>query len=177
MTRPLKKVLSGDYKVGYGRPPSETRFRKGVCGNPGGRPRGMTAGRAKRLALQEAYRPITVREGDEVFTLPTIQAVMRQQGRIAAKGNGPALRHFIDRVHAIEQEEVQAATTATEGIQYSDVTDEERAQALIALLERQGSRSAHAMLPRTRRRTRSWITCKIVSRVRSGGRKKTEFAE
>ena len=80
MTRPLKKVLSGDYKVGYGRPPSETRFRKGVCGNPGGRPRGMTAGRAKRLALQEAYRPITVREGDAVFTLPTIQAVMRQQG-------------------------------------------------------------------------------------------------
>jgi hypothetical protein len=138
MTRPLKKVLSGDYKVGYGRPPSEMRFRKGVTGNPGGRPRGMTAGRAKRLALQEAYRPITVREGDKVSTLPTIQALMRQQGRLAAKGNGPALRAFIDRVHAIEQEEVQAATTATEGIEYSSVTDEERAQALIALLERTG---------------------------------------
>src|SRR5260370_32382886 len=142
MTRPLKKALSGDYKVGYGRPPSETRFRKGVTGNPGGRPRGMTPGRAKRLALQEAYRPITVREGDEVFTLPTIQAVMRQQGRIAAKGNGPAQRAFIDRVHAIEQEEVQAATTATEGIEYSSVTDEERAQALIALLERTGLKAS-----------------------------------
>jgi len=32
----------------------------------------MTAGRAKRLALQEAYRPITVREGDEVRTLVPI---------------------------------------------------------------------------------------------------------
>jgi len=138
MTRSPKKVLSGDYKVGYGRPPSEMRFRKGVTGNPGGRPRGMTAGRAKRLALQEAYRPITVREGDKVFTLPTIQAVMRQQGRIAAKGNGPALRHFIDRVHAIEQEEVQAATKAAESIPFSSVTDEERAQALIAFLERTG---------------------------------------
>ena len=138
MTRPLKKVLSGDYKVGYGRPPSEMRFRKGVTGNPGGRPRGMTAGRAKRLALQEAYRPITVREGDKVSTLPTIQALMRQQGRLAAKGNGPAQRAFIDRVHAIEQDEVQAATKAAETTQNSPVTDQDRAQALIALLERTG---------------------------------------
>jgi hypothetical protein len=107
------KALSGNYKVGYGKPPSGTRFRKGVSGNPGGRPRGMTAGRAKRLALQEAYRPITVREGDEVRTLPTIQIVMRQQARSAVKGNGPAQRHFIDTVQAIEQEEaIQSAQAA-----------------------------------------------------------------
>jgi Family of unknown function (DUF5681) len=137
MTRAPKKVLSGDYKVGYGRPPSEMRFRKGVSGNPGGRPRGMTAGRAKRLALQEAYRPITAREGDEVFTLPTIQAVMRQQGRCAAKGNGPAQRHFIDRVHAIEQEEaMQAATKAADISQNPNITDEDRARAVVALLQK-----------------------------------------
>ncbi|MCP1927439.1 DUF5681 domain-containing protein [Bradyrhizobium elkanii] len=28
---------SGDYKVGYGRPPKSSRFRKGKSGNPGGR--------------------------------------------------------------------------------------------------------------------------------------------
>jgi hypothetical protein len=84
----------------------------------------MTPGRAKRLAMQEAYRPITVREGDEVFTLPTIQAVMRQ-------------RAFIDRVHAIE-EEMQAATKATETAQNSPVTDLDRAQALAALLAKTG---------------------------------------
>jgi hypothetical protein len=138
MTRPPKKVLSGDYKVGYGRPPSETRFRKGVCGNPGGRPRGMTPGRAKRLALQEAYRPITVREGDEVFTLPTIQAVMRQQGRLAAKGNGPAQRAVIGMVHAIEQEALQAATAATEGTENSDITDEDRMQVVAEFLASKG---------------------------------------
>ena len=64
MSRRPKKP--GDYPVGYGRPPSHTRFRKGVSGNPGGRPRGMTAVRANRLALQEAYRLIPVREGDEI---------------------------------------------------------------------------------------------------------------
>jgi hypothetical protein len=137
MTRSPKKLLSGKYKVGYGRPPTEMRFRKGVTGNPGGRPRGMTAGHAKKLALQEAYRPITVREGDEVRTLPTIQAVMRSQVRSAAKGNGPAQRHFIDRIQAIE-EALQAAITQTESTQLSNITDEDRWQVVSAFLAKRG---------------------------------------
>ena len=63
---------------------------------------------------------------------------MRQQGRIAAKGNSPAQRAFIDRVHAIEQDEVQAATKAAETTQNSPVTDQDRAQALAALLAKTG---------------------------------------
>lgn len=30
---------SKDYKVGYGKPPEESRFKKGVSGNPHGRPK------------------------------------------------------------------------------------------------------------------------------------------
>lgn len=33
------KSLPG-YDVGYGRPPEETRFKKGQSGNPRGRPKG-----------------------------------------------------------------------------------------------------------------------------------------
>lgn len=29
-----------DYEVGYGKPPAETRFKKGQSGNPNGRPKG-----------------------------------------------------------------------------------------------------------------------------------------
>src|SRR4029077_7089767 len=76
--------------------------------------------------------------GDEVFTLPTIQAVMRQQGRLAAKGNGPAQRAVIGMVHAIEQEALQAATAATEGTENSDITDEDRMQVVAEFLASKG---------------------------------------
>ena len=93
-----------DYAVGYRKPPAHTRFRSGRSGNPGGRPRGMTAGRATALALKELYRPVTVREGDKLIKLPAIQAVLRSQVALAAKGNGPAQRALFEIARAIERE-------------------------------------------------------------------------
>jgi hypothetical protein len=89
MTRPPKKALSGNYKVGYGKPPSQTRFRKSVSGNPGGRPRGMTAGRANRLALQEAHRPIPVPVGNlgpEILVMQSAQNWHRQRATDSLDG-------------------------------------------------------------------------------------------
>jgi hypothetical protein len=74
--------------VGYGKPPRRTRFRKGQSGNPGGRARGVTAGRAKTLALKEAYRMVRVKVGEGIVFLPAIQAILRGQVALAAKGNG-----------------------------------------------------------------------------------------
>jgi len=138
MTRPSNKPLSGDYKVGYGRPPLNTRFCKGVSGNPRGLPRGVAAARLNGLILQEVYRRIRVREGDEVFVLPAIQAVIRQQVRLAFKGNGPAQRAVIGMVHAFEREALQTATTPNDSTQFSDITDEDRLRALSAFLAEMG---------------------------------------
>src|SRR5437660_9390029 len=102
--RQHEKKHPNDYEVGYGKPPAHTRFRRGKTGNPGGRPRGMTAGRATALALKEAYRPVNVREGDNVIRLPAIQVILRSQIALAAKGNGPAQRSVIEAVQAIERE-------------------------------------------------------------------------
>ncbi len=43
----------GDDKVGYGRPPKHTRYKKGQSGNPGDRPRkrGTVKGRACCLLI------------------------------------------------------------------------------------------------------------------------------
>jgi hypothetical protein len=81
----------------------------------GGRPRGVTAGRAKSLALKEAYRMVRVKVGDSIVFLPAIQAILRGQVALAAKGNGAAQRAVIEKVQAIEQElALEAAAEAAE---------------------------------------------------------------
>jgi Family of unknown function (DUF5681) len=92
------------YEVGYGKPPMHTRFRKGVSGNPRGGSRTQRAARATALALKEAYRMVTVREGDKITSPPAIQSVMRSQVALAVKGNGPAQRALIAAIHALEQQ-------------------------------------------------------------------------
>ena len=92
------------YAVGYGKPPAHTRFQKGQSGNPGGRPRRGVAEQAKALALKEAYRKVTVQEGEDTQRMPVIQAILRNQLALAAKGNGPAQRTIFEIVQAIERE-------------------------------------------------------------------------
>ena len=50
-----------DYEVGYKRPPVHTRFRKGVCPNPAGRPKGST--NLKKDFLEELSERVPVTEG------------------------------------------------------------------------------------------------------------------
>jgi len=119
-----------DYAIGYGKPPVHTRFRKGRSGNPGGRPRGITAGRATALALKELYRSVPVREGDKLIKMPAIQAVLRSKVALAAKGNGPAQRALIEIARALEKE--HAAEKG--GRAQRPISDLEAARRIVAAL-------------------------------------------
>jgi hypothetical protein len=109
-----RKTKSVPYAVGYGKPPMHTRFRKGQSGNPGGRPRRAAAERAKALVLREAYRNVTVTEGDRAFAVPAIQAILRSQIALAAKGNVQAQRAVLEAIQTIEQENAEAAARAAQ---------------------------------------------------------------
>src|ERR1700730_16767435 len=98
-----KPPASGNYQVGYGKPPVHTRFRKGQSGNPrGSTPRTKPWDRANQLMLKEAYRPVTVRDGERTVPMPAIAAIFRSQLASGLKGNGPAQRASLRMIEAIE---------------------------------------------------------------------------
>ena len=101
----------------YRNPPIEHRFRKGVSGNPRGRPRKALAlvgtriggqpaigpeDRIKALAIEEAYRIITIREGDRVERVPVIQAILRKIAVAAANGNTRAQQSYLNLLTGAE---------------------------------------------------------------------------
>lgn len=99
------------YEVGYGKPPSDTRFRPGRSGNPKGRPRGsknqkpaLNEERLKDIILKEAYRSITVRDGHRNVSVPMAQAVVRSMAVNAAKGQHRAQRLFAEMLSSTERQ-------------------------------------------------------------------------
>lgn len=99
-----------DYEIGYGKPPTHSRWKKGQSGNPKGRKRKVRsdfevlAERMKALMLQEAYRPVEVEERGKKVKMPLIQAVIRRQGVTAAQGGLRATRYFMESLRSIEEE-------------------------------------------------------------------------
>lgn len=112
-TKDQQPNLPQPYRVGYKRPPTEHRFRKGQSGNPAGRHKGsinkpkINTGYGMRAAEQylreEAYRPVVVREGEQTIELPAIQAVFRAMGVAAMKGNRFAQKTMAELVNRIEE--------------------------------------------------------------------------
>ena len=102
------------YEVGYGKPPERTRFKPGQSGNPLGRPKGARAKkhslpalneeRLKTVVLEEAYRHISVRDGERLVEIPVIQAIMRTVALNAAKGDRRSQNMFAQMLQWVERE-------------------------------------------------------------------------
>lgn len=100
-----RRQPTGDYGVGYCRPPESTRFKKGQSGNSAGRPKG-----AKNIAayLGEILRQrISVREGGNMRRMSKAEAMLHSVVLKAMKGDPKALSSIITLARLSGQFEVE----------------------------------------------------------------------
>jgi Family of unknown function (DUF5681) len=86
--RPAKNRPTGNYEVGYCRPPAVHRFKHGNNANPKGRKKGS---RNREVVIREVLlEAVTVREGDTVRQMPALEAVLKKTLAKALAGDSKA---------------------------------------------------------------------------------------
>jgi Family of unknown function (DUF5681) len=93
----MPEEQSGEYEVGFGKPPLRSRFKLGQSGNPKGRPRG-----SKNLATlldNELNARVPITENGKRKTVTMRNAISKQTVRKAAAGE----ERFIKLVFELDQ--------------------------------------------------------------------------
>ncbi len=117
-SRHKRASAPGSHEVGYGKPPQEHQFRPGQSGNPKGRPVGSKnkppamPTRIKDIILQEAYRSVPVRDGEEQVSMPIVQASLRAMGIRAVKGDTRAQWQLARLAQQAEAQQSASASRA-----------------------------------------------------------------
>lgn len=117
-------------KVGNKSPPKHSQFKKGVSGNPRGRPKGALG--LKTLLAAELKSSIKIQEGGKTKTVTKQQAMVKQFVGKALKGDDKAFGRLIPLMLAIGVEEVAEAGHA--------LTDQQK-----EILERNAQRLLEAL--------------------------------
>jgi len=93
----MPEEQSGEYEVGFGKPPLRSRFKPGQSGNPKGRPRG-----SKNLATlleEELNARVPITENGKRKNVTMRKAISKQTVRKAAAGE----ERFIKLVFEFDQ--------------------------------------------------------------------------
>ncbi len=121
--------IEGEYKIGRGRPPLHSRFKKGQSGNPRG-PRRNNLPALLGAALDE---PVVVTTGGESRRITKREAVIAQLVDESAGANLRATKMLIDMLKDIEKRD--GATPPPEKSPFRPA-DEEVVENLLARLRR-----------------------------------------
>ena len=80
------------YDVGFRKPPKHTRFKKGLSGNPRGRPKGT---RNLATVLEQTLREkVVINENGKRKTVTKLEAAVKQLVNKAASGDLAAMRQL-----------------------------------------------------------------------------------
>jgi hypothetical protein len=104
------------YDIGFGKPPKNRRFRKGVSGNPNGRPKGR-----RNLATvleQTLQEKVIINENGIRKTVTKLEAAVKQLVNKSASGDLVAMRQLTALANAGED---QAADPPAEDFADADL--------------------------------------------------------
>lgn len=115
MGRPMADDdLPSDEEVGYGKPPRSKQWRKGVSGNPRGRPRKPRGGLPRTpeptmhlTILEEGNRLVEIKQNGKSTEIPIITAVIRGLGVAAARGDRRAQLAYAEMYQAAEKQRLK----------------------------------------------------------------------
>lgn len=116
-----RKKSSGDYDVGYGKPPEHSRFTKGVSGNPRGRPHVPTTVTSivERIVLRKVKAVVDGR----TTSMSMIEASLLQLAKRAMAGDPKAIRFYLD---LIDNDEIFGPPPLDIRVTYIDPEDRKR---------------------------------------------------
>ena len=107
------------YDVGYRKPPTGTRFKKGQSGNPKGRPKGKR--NASSLILRTLGAKVVINENGRRREITKFEAALTQLANKAAQGDMRALNLATALMRLAEERVEQDAvrTTHLQGADYA----------------------------------------------------------
>ena len=115
MSRRKTTVSAGDgkkgYEVGYGKPPTHSRYRPGQSGYPAGRRKGVR--NLKTDVKRTLAMPVKVKEGGRTRTKSSQEAALMVLRESALKGNTRALARFLELALRFNNDEAGAAQQLT----------------------------------------------------------------
>jgi uncharacterized protein DUF5681 len=86
--------------VGYGQLPKNTRFKKGVSGNPKGRPKGSL--NVATVFTKTLREKVVINENGQRKTVTKLEAALKQLVNQGASGDLRALRQLVELAHDAE---------------------------------------------------------------------------
>lgn len=91
------------YEVGFCKPPAHTRFKKGVSGNPSGRPkRRITPAKVQTTLDKLLSARITITSNGRPRQVSMLEALLTQLVHKAVKGHQPAVSFITDIINTGE---------------------------------------------------------------------------
>ena len=96
-----ERPLSGGYEVGFGKPPAGTQFRKGVSGNPKGRPKG--ARNVSSVLAKLCRERVNVVINGKTRSLTSLEALLMRLRASALSGDLKANREFLYALRAFPE--------------------------------------------------------------------------